>query len=76
MNEGDYVLIQFGHNDAKNKTEADIQNRYTDADGDVKTEGSFKIPYTKIILNQLKKRVQSQFSLLLLFAMNLTKMEK
>lgn len=42
MNEGDYVLIQFGHNDAKNKTEADIQNRYTDADGDVKTEGSFK----------------------------------
>ena len=42
MNDGDYVLIQFGHNDAKNKTEADIQNRYTDADGDVKTEGSFK----------------------------------
>lgn len=48
MNEGDYVLIQFGHNDAKNKTEADIQNRYTDADGDVKTEEVLKFLIQKL----------------------------
>lgn len=39
---GDIVLIQFGHNDAKNKSEEDIANRYTDPEGDVETEGSFK----------------------------------
>ena len=42
MNEGDYVLIQFGHNDAKKSNENDLKNRYTDSDGDINTEGSFK----------------------------------
>lgn len=39
---GDYLLIQFGHNDAKNSTEEDLQNRYTNPEGDVDTDGSFK----------------------------------
>ena len=42
VGEGDYVLIQFGHNDAKNTKEEDIQLRYTDPEGDKDTEGSFK----------------------------------
>lgn len=42
MNEGDYVLIQFGHNDAKKSNENDLKNRYTDSEGDINTEGSFK----------------------------------
>lgn len=39
---GDILLIQFGHNDAKNKSEEDLASRYTDPEGDVDTEGSFK----------------------------------
>ncbi|MCD8216135.1 MAG: pectinesterase family protein [Clostridiales bacterium] len=39
---GDYVFIQFGHNDRKNSTEEDAANRYTDAAGDKNTIGSFK----------------------------------
>lgn len=42
LKEGDYLLIQFGHNDAKNKTEEDIANRYTNPEGDKETEGSFQ----------------------------------
>lgn len=42
MEEGDYLLIQFGHNDAKKSNETDLKTRYTDADGDINTEGSFK----------------------------------
>ena len=42
VGEGDYVLIQFGHNDAKNTKEEDKQLRYTDPEGDKDTEGSFK----------------------------------
>ena len=42
VGEGDYVLIQFGHNDAKNTKKEDIQLRYTDPEGDKDTEGSFK----------------------------------
>ncbi len=39
---GDYVFIQFGHNDQKNTTEEDAANRYTDASGSRETVGSFK----------------------------------
>ncbi len=39
---GDCLLIQFGHNDAKKSTEDDLKNRYTDPEGDINTEGSFK----------------------------------
>jgi len=42
LKEGDCLLIQFGHNDAKNSTEEDLKNRYTDPAGDIGTEGSFK----------------------------------
>ncbi len=42
MGEGDYLLIQFGHNDAKKSTEEDLNTRYTDPEGDKDTEGSFK----------------------------------
>lgn len=35
---GDYVIIQFGHNDEK----ADNKGLYTDPAGDTQTEGSFK----------------------------------
>ena len=42
IKEGDFLLIQFGHNDEKNKTEEDLKTRYTDPQGDVNTEGSFK----------------------------------
>ncbi len=42
VGEGDYVLIQFGHNDAKKSSEEDIEQRYTDPEGDKDTEGSFK----------------------------------
>ncbi len=42
LKKGDYLLIQFGHNDAKKSSEEDIQNRYTDPEGDKDTEGSFK----------------------------------
>lgn len=42
MSEGDYLLIQFGHNDAKKSTEEDLNTRYTDPEGDKDTEGSFK----------------------------------
>ena len=42
MGKGDYLLIQFGLNDAKKSSEEDIQTRYTDPEGDKDTEGSFK----------------------------------
>lgn len=42
MSEGDYLLIQFGHNDAKKSSEEDIATRYTAPEGDKNTEGSFK----------------------------------
>lgn len=42
IKEGDFLLIQFGHNDEKNKTEEDLKTRYTDPQGDVNTKGSFK----------------------------------
>lgn len=42
IGENDYLLIQFGHNDAKKSSEEDLKNRYTDPEGDINTEGSFK----------------------------------
>lgn len=42
LKEGDFLIIQFGHNDAKNKNEEDIATRYTDPSGDINTESSFK----------------------------------
>ncbi len=42
MGKDDYLLIQFGHNDAKKSSDEDIATRYTDPDGDKDTEGSFK----------------------------------
>lgn len=42
MGEGDYVIIQFGHNDAKKTKPEDLQNRYTSDEGDKDTDGSFK----------------------------------
>lgn len=42
LGQGDYLLIQFGHNDAKKSSEEDLQTRYTDPEGDKDTEGSFK----------------------------------
>lgn len=42
LKEGDFLLIQFGHNDAKSSTEEDLQNRYTDPEGATDEEGSFK----------------------------------
>lgn len=42
IKEGDYLLIQFGHNDAKNTKQEDIELRYTNPEGDKDTEGSFK----------------------------------
>lgn len=42
IKEGDYLLIQFGHNDAKNTKPEDIELRYTEPEGDKDTEGSFK----------------------------------
>lgn len=42
IGEGDFLLIQFGHNDAKKSSEEDLQTRYTDPEGNKDTEGSFK----------------------------------
>lgn len=42
LSEGDYLFIQFGHNDQKKSSEEDKANRYTSPDGDKDTEGSFK----------------------------------
>ena len=39
---GDYVIIQFGHNDAKSSTEEDLANRYTDPLGSIEDEKSFR----------------------------------
>lgn len=39
---GDYVLIQFGHNDRKDSTEEDKENRWTNASGSKEMPGSFK----------------------------------
>lgn len=42
IKKGDYLIVQFGHNDSKNTTEDDIQNRYTDPSANRFTNGSFK----------------------------------
>ncbi len=42
VKKGDYVFIQFGHNDRKNTTPEDAENRYTDPSGDKGTVGSYK----------------------------------
>ena len=42
MGEGDYLLIQFGHNDAKKSNDEDLLTRYTSDEGDKDIEGSFK----------------------------------
>jgi lysophospholipase L1-like esterase len=42
IKEGDYLFVQFGHNDAKNSSDEDKELRYTDPEGDKDTEGSFK----------------------------------
>ena len=42
LSEGDYLFIQFGHNDQKKSSEEDLATRYTDPEGDKETEGSFK----------------------------------
>ncbi len=42
LKDGDFLFIQFGHNDAKKSNEEDLQKRYTDPEGDTQTEGSFK----------------------------------
>lgn len=42
MDKGDYLIIQFGHNDAKKTKPEDLANRYTDPNGDKDTDGSFK----------------------------------
>ncbi len=42
MGEGDYLIIQFGHNDAKKTKPEDLENRYTSDEGDKDTDGSFK----------------------------------
>lgn len=39
---GDYVIIQFGHNDAKSSNEEDLANRYTDPLGDIESDSSFR----------------------------------
>lgn len=39
---GDYVIIQFGHNDAKNSTPEDLANRYTDPLGKIDSADSFR----------------------------------
>lgn len=56
MKPGDFVLIQFGHNDAKNKSEEDLATRYTDPDGEKDQIGSFKNSlYTNYILKAQEK---------------------
>ncbi len=58
MGEGDYLIIQFGHNDAKKSSEEDIATRYTDPEGDKDTEGSFKNSlYTNYIVPAEEKGV-------------------
>lgn len=42
IKEGDYLLIQFGHNDAKNTKPEDVELRYTEPEGNKDTAGSFK----------------------------------
>lgn len=56
IKEGDFLLIQFGHNDEKNKTEGDLKTIYTDPSGDKDTNGSFKHSlYTNYILPAKEK---------------------
>ncbi len=56
MGEGDYLIIQFGHNDAKKTKPEDLENRYTSDEGDKETEGSFKNSlYTNYILKAQEK---------------------
>ena len=52
LSEGDFLLIGFGHNDEKAEEE-----RFTDANGDYKTEGSFAYNlYTNYIRPALDKK--------------------
>jgi len=56
IKEGDFLIIQFGHNDEKDKSEEDLKTRYTDPKGDKDTEGSFKNSlYTNYILPAREK---------------------
>lgn len=58
MNKGDFLLIQFGHNDAKKSSEEDLANRYTDSEGGKDDVGSFKNSlYTNYILKAQEKGV-------------------
>ena len=38
IKEGDYLIIQFGHNDAKNSKPEDIEQRYTNTNEDILNE--------------------------------------
>lgn len=42
ISQGDYLFIQFGHNDSKKSNDEDLATRYTDPLGDINTDGSFK----------------------------------
>ncbi|MBQ7266627.1 MAG: rhamnogalacturonan acetylesterase [Firmicutes bacterium] len=56
LGEGDYLFIQFGHNDQKKSSEEDLNTRYTDPEGDKDTAGSFKNSlYTSYILPAREK---------------------
>lgn len=56
MKEGDFVLIQFGHNDAKQSSEEDKANRYTSAEGDKDTAGTFK---NSLYVNYIKPAMEA-----------------
>ncbi|MBR1736681.1 MAG: hypothetical protein IJ736_06640, partial [Firmicutes bacterium] len=42
LGSGDYLIIQFGHNDQKKSSDEDLEKRYTDPEGGKDDEGSFK----------------------------------
>lgn len=56
IKEGDYLIIQFGHNDAKNSKPEDIEQRYTNPEGDKETEGSFKYYLDTGYIEMAKKK--------------------
>jgi lysophospholipase L1-like esterase len=56
LGEGDYLLIQFGHNDQKKSSDEDLATRYTSPEGGINDEGSFKNSlYTSYIKPALDK---------------------